>query len=999
MKRFRLNTVEAASLAWLLAFSLGAQFALAQQDGEAEEQVKVIEEIVVTGTQIRGADISGILPVTVLTSEDIEFLGADSGDELFDMLPEQGQNYFNEAENISGGVNSARGDVGAFNLRNLGTGNTLVLLNGRRMVNEASFQTEEVGGSFVPVNTVNSNIVPVYGIERLEILKDGASAIYGADAVAGVVNYVLKTDIDGFKVQLRGDFYEHISRDVYSLNLEWGRFFNDGATNLAILVDYKDRDRVSSQEDARWANSDIRDLVPEDSPWSGDTRFRSNSANSLYGQFDIRPSVSRYGIRGRLTDNSGEFETYPTGHENCQWQLNATTCGGVDGQGTYRYNLNEFRDVSAELTRATFFAFLNHTFENGMESFTELMYWDSDSVLSRHPSAPFSTVKLRVGAENHYNPFGPCGSPNRLPDSVIGSVPCSGVELEIDNYRFAQVPRIIENDSSVFRVLQGFRGKWDSWDWEGAFLWSEAEREDLTRNRVSNLLIAEALFDPTPAAYNPFSGGVNSNIERALVDVYRNNETDLLLVDFKLSNTELFSLPAGPVAFLAGAEYREESFVDDRDPRLDGTIVFTDYQGDTFPFVSDVVNSSPTPDNEGDRAVTSLFTEVQASLLPKVDMQAAVRYEDLSDIGDTVVGKLALGWQVFNPLSVRASWSQAFRAPNLITVNEEVVARQNTRTDFACFYAATRGGDPDQDVLDCRNSTQRIAQGSESLISEQSENYSVGLVLTPLDSWTVTLDYWSIEKEDTIGLLGEENHTVLDLLRRLEHGSGNCSALQANPAVTRVSDLEDDEAAIFEAAGICPAGLIKNIDDRYANLDRRTVRGYDLGVYGEMETKLGKWTLRYQGSFLDEFEQEPGGVASELAAAKAAGVIPPDIPIGGFSELVENDGFQKQKHNLTLSWRKGAYGASINRTGLGEFYQDSLTLDQGDRWWFPDFNRWNATFSYYFGPSDLKVRFRLGIRNLTDERAPLADRYFGYFADAHSDYGRYYYLSFRVTGD
>ena len=125
---------------------------------------------------------------------------------------------------------------------------------------------------------------------------------------------------------------------------------------------------------------------------------------------------------------------------------------------------------------------------------------------------------------------------------------------------------------------------------------------------------------------------------------------------------------------------------------------------------------------------------------------------------------------------------------------------------------------------------------------------------------------------------------------------------------------------------------------------------------------LESGTLRYQGSFLDEFEQEPGGVASELAAAKAAGVIPPDIPIGGFSELVENDGFQKQKHNLTLSWRKGAYGASINRTGLGEFYQDSLTLDQGDRWWFPDFNRWNATFSYYFGPSDLKVRFRLGIR-------------------------------------
>ena len=993
------SAYRAALAAFLCALVLGAPFALAQEDAEDDED-EVIEEIVVTGSQIRGADISGILPVTVLTSEEIEFFGAGSGDELFDMLPEQGQNYFSEAENISGGVNSVRGDVGAFNLRNLGTGNTLVLLNGRRMVNEASYQTEEVGGSFVPVNTVNPNTIPVYGIERIEILKDGASAIYGADAVAGVVNHVLKSDFEGFRVQLRGDFYEHVGRETYSLNLEWGKYFNDGATNLAVMFDYKDRDRVHSSEDDRWADSDFRRRIPENSLWNGDTNFRNNSANSLYGQFDIRPSVSRYGIRGRLTDNSGEFETYPIGHENCQWQLNETTCGGVDGQGTYRYNINEFRDLSGELTRSTLFAFLNHTFDNGVESFTEFMYWDSDSVTSRHPSAPFSAVKLRVGAENYYNPFGPCGSPNRLPDDVIGSVPCSGVELEIDNYRFAQVPRIVESDGSVSRLLQGLRGEWNTWDWEGAVLWSKAEREDLTRNRLSNLLMAEALFDPTPAAYNPFSGGVNSNIERALVDVYRNSETDIFLMDLKLSTTDLFSLPAGPVAFLAGGEYREESFVDDRDPRLDGTIVFTDYQGDTYPLVSDVVNSSPTPDNEGDRNVTSLFAELQAPLLANVDMQAALRYEDFSDVGDSVVGKFALGWQVVDAVGLRGSWSEAFRAPNLITVNEVIVARQNTRNDFACIYAATRGGDPDQDTLDCRNSIQRIAQGSDALKAERSTNYSVGLVVTPLEDWTITLDYWSIEKEDTIGLFGEENHTVLDLLRRLEHGAGNCDALQANSAVER-EPVGDDEAAIYTAAGICPAGDIKYVEDHYANLNTRNVKGYDLGLFGKFDSGFGKWTLRYQVSFLDEFEQEPGGASAELASAKDAGVIPVDIPIGGFGDLIENEGYQKQKHNLLVTWRKGDFGASLGSTKLGKFYQESgtLTRDDGTKYWIPSFTRWNATFDYYFGPSDLKVRMRLGIRNFTDERAPLADRYFGYFADAHSDYGRYYYLSIRVTGD
>ena len=112
----------------------------------------------------------------------------------------------------------------------------------------------------------------------------------------------------------------------------------------------------------------------------------------------------------------------------------------------------------------------------------------------------------------------------------------------------------------------------------------------------------------------------------------------------------------------------------------------------------------------------------------------------------------------------------------------------------------------DQDVLDCTNSTQRLAQGSDALKAERSTNYSVGLVLTPLDSWTITLDYWSIEKEDTIGLLGEENHTVLDLLGRLEHGPGNCEALQANPAVARPPILAMTKPQSTRQRGYAPRG-------------------------------------------------------------------------------------------------------------------------------------------------------------------------------------------------
>ncbi len=220
---------------------------LSQADPKTDEQV--LEEVVVTGSQIKGAAISEALSVSVISSADIEGFGITSGDELLQTMTEQGQNFQSEAENISGGVNSVRGDIGAFNLRNMGTGNTLVLLNGRRMVQAAGYQTEEVGGSFVPVNSVNSNEIPVLGVRRVEVLRDGASAIYGADAVAGVVNTVLKNNFEGLTVRARYDWYKNTPRNDIRLNVEWGQDFNEGRTNISVFADYYHRDRVSSFDD------------------------------------------------------------------------------------------------------------------------------------------------------------------------------------------------------------------------------------------------------------------------------------------------------------------------------------------------------------------------------------------------------------------------------------------------------------------------------------------------------------------------------------------------------------------------------------------------------------------------------------------------------------------------------------------------------------------------------------------------------------------------------
>ncbi len=972
-----------------------AGIAQAQQADDQDDEV--IDEIVIVGSQIKGANISDALAVSVMTAADIEALGVDSGDELLDFMAEQGQNFQTEAQNIGGGVNAARGDNGAFNLRNIGTGNTLVLLNGRRMVNEAAYQTELVGGSFIPVNTVNSQALPVAGIERVEVLRDGASAIYGADAVAGVVNYVLKTDFEGLTLSAKYADYEGLPRTDQTLTLQWGDNFNDGRTNVSVFGGFYHRDPVNSQDDRRWASSDMTWRLPADSPWSSD--FFGLSTNSEWGQFDIVPTVgATHSLRvNGIVDASGEFQMYPVGNEYCEWAYadSSAGCGAPDGDPIYRYDLNENRDLYSDLDRFNVFAFINHEFENGLESFTEVSYYRSETTLIRQASTRLSAVApYTVAAANYYNPFGPLGSPNRLDDPIaMADVPDAGYALSIDNYRWV-IPRVVENDSDTIRILQGLRGGLGDWDWETAATWSRATRDDITHNRLSNTIIQAAMNDPTPSAFNPFTGRNNNNIEQALIDVYRKNETELKMLDFKISRNDLFEMPAGPVGILGGLEYREESFVDDRDPRLDGTIVFVDNSGATFPDVSDVMNSSPTLDSAGSREVFSAFTELQVPLLDNLDAQFAVRYEDFSDIGDTTVGKVALGWRPIDQLLLRGSWSEAYRVPNLITVNESGVARSNTVLDYVCDYV-----DPGQTLLDCEYGMQRTAGGSDDLVPEQSTNTSMGLVFDLNEHLTFTLDYWQIEKDDTIGLFGEANHTALDLLYLIEAGNANCASVAGNPVVFRddPSTLEPEQTALFDAAGICPSGQVQRVDDVYKNLDTRSVRGHDIGIYFNYDTNIGTFDVRYVAAFLDKYEQVASGAALQLLDAKEAGVLPESVAVEGFANLIRQGGNPRQKQTMRVNWRKGDWGAAVTGTYISDVYNPDMTLADGSQWVLDSMQTYNASLDYRFDVfGDTRARVRLGVVNMFDERAPLDDDSFGYNPDMHRDLPRSWYVDVRL---
>jgi len=961
---------------FILPIFLLSNVTFAQSDSASD-----VEEVVVVGSQIKGAKITGALPVSILSSEDIDIIGVSDGEDLVNNLVEQGMNFFNENEQTSGGVNAARGDTGAYNLRNMGVGNTLALLNGRRLVNNAGYQTEFIGGSFVPTMTVNTNSIPVNALDRVEVLKDGASAIYGADAVAGVINNVLDDNYEGFQLQIKRSEYHLAAAEDHDINMKYGTTFNGGKTNVSVYFNHRDRDPIKMNEDSKWVIGDYRELLPADSPWRGITDLRNLYTFGM-AQLDI------VGTRG-FTDSSGETQLFPSGSPQCSnTGAIETGFGSCLARDTdYYYAPQEFRNYRAELQRTNVFVFINHQMENGMEMFAEIGTYNSET--NRTNEQGGYTAGIIGGIPANYYWF-----------SQVPGFDTNTRSVRIDGWRPFHQGRTMNVEKEDYRILLGFRGTFESgWDWESAFVDSEAKSNDVTSGRISYPALKAALSDTTPAAFNIFDpNNETNNIDRILVDVYRKDTSGLRSWDFKMSNPSIATLPAGDVAALVGFEWRKEDYEDNRDPLLDGTVVFpTSSPTDTHPYRSAIMGSSATEDVSGDKTVKSLFVELQVPLTEKINAQIAGRHEDFSDSDSATVYKFAIGWDVTDWMLLRASQSTSFRPPNLVQVNQKRVARNNTRVDAVMQYVAFENGLPKSGTIgDYDFGIIRFAEGATGLKPEESTNSSYGFVLQPSAGLTVTFDIWEIEKENTIGLFGENNWGVADLLARLRSSDG-CTGVSS---VIRndTSDIDDTEAQYFANVGLCPVGRTSVIADEYINLATRTIEGRDLVIYYDFESSIGDFRLTYSNSETTEFNQVPTGEFNALQAAFDSGELPPYIALTGFGDQIQNgDGFFTEKESLKLNWSFGNYGATISTLEIGSFIDAGMKLADGTKYRVPSMSTTDASVYYKFKWRDADGRIKFAVKNLDNERAPIADGYNGFFSDVHSDLGKNYYIDLTLN--
>ncbi len=985
-----------------------------------EAPVTEVENLIIVGSQIRGASTTAALPVVVIDTDQIDAIGAVSGDDLMRSIPQMGDVLFDPANNPQTS-NSARGDVNSLNLRGLGVGNTLVLLNGRRMVQHPTSQGTSDTGT-VPVLSYNSNAIPVAGLDRLEVLLDGAAAIYGADAVAGVVNTVLRDDFDGVEMEAQYSGAEGTSLRELDINIFAGRNFDRG--NISLFASYSDRTALKAEDQDFTVSDDMRPFFASQPGFETSTVPDGRSSNTPWARLSTPGSTTALRPRSNgviIATSAGAFRIQPESFGCVGANLNNGLCL-VQGAGSFNSDIRELRydtrdgtTIRSDLERTNVYVTGHYDLTPTITAFGEVGFYGAESRAIQPPVVNLN--RIWIPASNYWNPFGPVtfagggANPNRLPN--LTNVPAAGLPILLTSYRFVDAgfqDVTVKNFQS--RFLGGLRGEWRGFEWETALLYSEAEAEDLSPNINMTALQAQLALS-TPDAYNPFSGGCiattsvgdcspssQAAIDAITFEMRRFSRTTLALADFKMSRTDLFELPAGPVGVAFGAEFRRETQYDDRDANLDGTNTFTDAVSGAVS-LSNVAAVSPNPDTRGRRTVSGAFLEfavpvvspeMNIPLVHSFDVQIAGRFEEYSDFGSVAKPKIALAWDLFDGLRFRGSYSQGFRAPNLEQVNATQYARLASGTDYyRCQPALLAGTIASMAQCTQSASVSLLVAGNPDLKPEESTNQSIGLVFQPRflpEAWgdfTFTVDRWSIEQEQIVGLLGAQAALTLDYLNRVEGA--------ANPNVVRAAPDADD-VTLFAGSGLAPVGDVVSVNDRFINLLPQTVEGVDFGFsWSKRRTAWGSFTFRANASQLLTYSREPGAIIDSLYAARDAGIIDPLTALPDSSQLIAQNGRPEWKISTTFIWRNGPWRAGLSTQYVSEIEQTGLLSTTGKPWVVADQLVANLYGQYEFEEAETAVR--IGVRDLTDEGPPLADG--GYLGSIHRPYGRSWYINIAKT--
>lgn len=874
----------------------------------AQQQSQQLERVEVTGSSIRRVDAETALPVQIITREEIARTGASNVEQLMQTIASLSSNGVVNQASASGATTLG---LSGISLRGLSSLRTLVLLNGRRIAPYGyGFTNDSV--------SVDVNSIPLSAIERVEVLKDGASAVYGSDAIAGVVNFILRRDYTGLELmgeygEARGGSAQAMKASVlYGLgNLARDRF------NVMLSANYEKEDPLFGR-DRDFARTGIN---PD---------FSNNTTSGNTFPANIFPTNGAFGSR------NPSVPACPGPYAVLDPMFPANRC---------RFDPAPLVSLIPEIERMAVFASGKFALNANTELYGEASFTEKSSRVVIQPTPlsdqftlplnnplanqfpyngftggeptvgglPYSTILLRPTSPFYPTTYvrGIIGQTAALPDLLVRWR--AGIVGNRDTTDTAQSPRL----------AFGARGTMAGWDYDSALVWSQSRvtqtiNDGFTRqSRILPILNSgnvDFFGNGTPASVL-----AQINAVEFFGDALKTTST-LTSLGGKASR-ELMPLAGGNLAVAVGAEFRREQY------KLDPTQELI--QGDLTGFGGNFAAVDRS------RNVYGIFGEVSAPVVKNVEITGAVRFDDFGDAGSKVTPKVSARWTIAPGLLARASYGQGFRAPSLL----DLFAPQTTGVSPAGLNDPVRCP-VTESLLDCATQFPVTNGGSKALKAEESTNITAGLIFEPTRNSSIGVEYFNIDIDNRI----RNGYDAADVLNNLTKFG---SLVRRGPAQAAFPGLP---------------GPIVDINQINLNAGKLKLSGFDLDARWRGEaTPYGRFSLGLSGTYYAKYdEQLPDG-------SFRTRIDTPDQSTGGVNT--------RWKHYATVGWQAGSWNVTLAQKYQPGYNDLPGTFeDPSDPTFKPRrvaaYVTYDAQAAWQFNRALLLT---LGVRNLTDVDPPYSN--------------------------
>ncbi|TKB58571.1 TonB-dependent receptor plug domain-containing protein [Ferrimonas aestuarii] len=907
------------------ALVVGATTAAFTGQAIAEEGVERIE---VTGSRIQRAEFASSSPISSFDASDIEKSGVASVDEFLKFIP--------STSGFQLGATTNNGNDGAkkIDVRGLGFNRTLVLINGKRTIGD-------VNGD----GAVDLNQIPLSMVKRIDVLRDGASTIYGTDAIAGVVNIVLQDDFEGIRVSASyGAGTEDWDAKQKILSILMGAASDKGHINVAM--EYSTQDELL-QGDRDWAHDALWPIASYDDD------------GNVTG-FEAQPSGSSNSRTIRLNAAQRAAIVAAGGPDSGNWIVDAETGQVRPFTPSDVYN---YAPVNALITPNDRYQFaLTGSYEvaDQTQAYVEALYTHRESHQRLAPDASFGQgPSNQLVWDNPNNPFNdaasnPWGvdfSADSNEAAMADSKDLQGIYI---NRRFTETGgRMYSQRADTYRLLTGLRGELtDSISWDVSYTYAYNEQLDNTTNlhrkdRWQTIVNESACMeDPACAAVgvlDPFSDygtitaeQLNYLTAKSLKDFYW-GELNHWIATISGDTYDMVELPGGAIGWAAGYEYRKE-------------------KGEFIPdeFSSEGLTTGGASDPQsGGFSVDEFYVEAYLPVLDTLSFEAAIRYSDYStsngDSFDSTNYKIAFDWNPIEEVKFRGNFSTGFRAPNISELNQNQSSSFPT-VDALCEFADIRGDLTPTQLANCNadaytgefgfayQPTYTTEAPEEGLKPEESESYTLGVVVSipGFDSFNVSLDYWSIEVDD---LIGATDYQLLynSCMDSVGYTAPSCAAFNIEDSGPHNSWGAPGDATYS-----------------FGNVGKLETDGFDLEVDYLTDVDWGfvnSFGVRFSGTYYNSRKE----TWTELGLTRE--MIGKAYPFEVYPEFKATTSFSFSGEDWNAAWDVRYIDETTDALRPATTTDDNIA----DSVFYNDLS---ASYSY------ANARFNLGIYNLFDEEAP-----------------------------